>query len=300
MRIPDGSFPYPVLGFSDSIGGTPPEVTVIDRIPAKERIADPYRWDFNIVLNNPDIEGLIAEGKASYLCEIKCSATFLRHCRTCRETKFSIELPRKAVNGRVEFSLWVVADERIPEYRNAFAHEDYEDLEPFDIAKGAPLAYLKSYHWDADLCYEDLTSLRSILRIEKSPDTQAEFPVVDTDGAYIALYLPADQYERFLGVSGQESVNSILHASILLFALQTALARYVGNEDKRWARALKYIVSADATRFANLELGNAEQSAELALRLLNNPTKRLGEEIAAIANGVASIRAANLERDDDE
>lgn len=300
MRIPDGSFPYPVLGFSDSVGGMSPEVTVIDRIPAKERIADPYRWDFNIVLNNPDIEKLIADGQASYLCEVKCSATFLRLCNASRKSTFSIELPRKAVNRRVEFSLWVVADERIPEYRNANAHEDYRDLEPFDIAKGAPLAFLKAYHWDADLCYEDLTSLRSILRIEKSSDAQAEFPSVDTDGDYIALFLPADQYEHFLVVSGQETINSILHSSILLFALQTALSRYAGNEEKRWARALKYIVAADSARFASLELGNIEQSAELTLRLLNNPTKRLSEEIAAFANGVATVRAANLDRDDDD
>lgn len=300
MRIPDGSFPYPVLGFSDSVGGTSPDVKVIDRIPAKERIADPYRWDFDIVLNNPDIERLIEEEKASYLCEVKCSATFLRQCVATRSSSFFLELPRKTVNKRVEISLWVVADEHIPEYRNALAHEDYKDLEPFDIAKGAPLAFLKSYHWDADLCYEDLTSLRSILRIEKSPDAGAEFPSVDADGDYVTLFLPAGQYERFLDVSGSETVNSILHASILLFALQSALARYSENEDRRWARALKHIVSSDTARFAQLELGNTEQAAELALRLLNNPTKRLGEDISAIASGMAVAQAAKLEHGDDE
>jgi len=299
MRIPKGSFPYPVLGFSDSIGGKQPEVMVVDRIPAKERIADPYGWDFRITLNNPDIERLIEEGKASYLCEVQCSATFLRRCLTVRNSSFSLDFPRRSVNGRVEFSLWVVADEHIPDYKNAYSHADYKDLEPFDIAKGAPLAFLKSYHWDADLCYEDLTSLRSILRLEKSPDPKAEFPVVDTDGDYIALFLPPDQYDRFLDVAGQESVNSILHASILLFALQTALTRYAGNEEKRWARALNHIVSSDSSRFPSLELGNAEQAAELALRLLNNPTKRLSDEITAMAKGVA-VAQAQLEQNNDE
>lgn len=297
MQLSDSSFPYPVLGNGDAIGGPKPDVSVIDHIPLKERIADPYRWEFKIDLKNPDIEALIADGKASYLYEVKCSATFLRFCKTTRECNFPIELGRRDVNKRVEFSLWVVADDCITDYRNAAAHADYRMLEPFEVERGAPLAFLKAYHWDAELCYEDLTSLRSILKIEKHNDPAAEFLTVDVDGDYVRLCLPNTQFDGFLAVTGNETVAPVLHSSILLFALQSALVRYNENRERRWARALEEITRRDPKRFGSFDLGNVDDASGLALRLLNNPTKRLGETIAELTRG--TVRPGTNSEDDE-
>ena len=300
MRLSDGGFPYPVIGLPDAVSDSAPvpEVHVMEHLPPKELVSAPYKWSFEIILNNPDIEALVREGKASFLCEVKCSATFLRFCESTNETAFVMELQKKDVNKRVEFSLWVVATERIPEYRNSAAHPDYADLAPFDLAKGAPLAFLKSYHWDADLCYEDLTSLRSILKIEKSPDPAAVYPNVSTDGDYVSLYLPAAQHAEFLSVAASEGINSVLHSSLLLFAVQSALVQYKQYPDNRWARALKRIVESFPERFAGYELGNAEQAADMALRLLENPTKKLGEHIVDLAKAAAA--AQNATANDEE
>ena len=300
MRLSNGSFPYPVIGLPDAISENAlmPEVRVVDHLPPKQLLTVPYRWDFEISLNNPDIEELVRAGKASFLCEAMCSATFLRRCWKQREASFGIELDRKDVNRRVEFSLWVVADERLPDYRNSAAHPDYADLEPFDLAQGAPLAFLKSYSWDADLIYEDLTSLRSILKIEKCPDPAAEYPNVSTDGDYVSLYLPAMQYAEFLSVASSEGINSVLHSSLLLFAVQTGLVRYKQHEDSRWARAIRRIVEARKNDFVGYELGNAEQASDMALRLLDNPTRKLGEHIVDLAK--AAVAAQGMANDEEE
>ena len=300
MRLSDGVFPYPVIGLPDAVSdNTPvPEVRVVENLPPKELVSAPYKWSFEIILNNPDLEALVREGKAAFLCEVKCSATFLRFCESTSETAFVMELQKKDVNKRVEFSLWVVATEHIPEYRNSAAHPDYADLAPFDLAKGAPLAFLKSYHWDADLCYEDLTSLRSILKMEKSPDPAAEYPNVSADGDYVSLYLPAAQHAEFLSVAESEGINSVLHSSLLLFAVQSALVQYKQYSDNRWARALKRIVESFPERFAGYELGNTEQAADMAIRLLENPTKKLGEHIVDLAKAAAA--AQNATANDEE
>ncbi|MBR1835888.1 MAG: hypothetical protein IJ783_01240 [Kiritimatiellae bacterium] len=295
----DSSFPYPVLGFSDSVSGPKPTVTVVPHIPPKELVAVPYRWEFSIGLGNPEIEALVASGKASFFCEIKCSSTFLRECASTRERTFELTLERHQVNGRVEFSLWVVADEALADYRNAAAHEDYRDLEPFEIEKGAPLAFLKSYHWDADLCYEDLTSLRSILKIEKHPDPEAEFPAVDTEGDYVCLFLPGAQYGEFLAVANNKAVNPVLHSSLLLHALQSALVRYPSCREKRWARALARILESDPNRFGAFDPEDPKCAADLALRLLDNPVRKLGESIAEIAKAALASQATADDREDD-
>ena len=288
MHLTANSFPHPVFGVPGAFVGASPVVNVIPHIPLKERIADPYKWTFDITLNNPELEALIAAGRAKYMCEIKCSATFFRQYVTLDEymekPSFEVTLLRRLVNRRIEFSLWVVATEHIPDYRNSAADPDYRALEPFDIEKGAPLAFLKAFHWDADLCYEDLTSLRSILQIlPNTENPEDEIVVVDTDCDYVRVYLPTTQYEEFVKVSARPEIANVMHSSLILFALQTALIHYGENgENKhRWERALDLIFQKDA-RFANLVPGKHEDAAEIAQKLLNNPFQRLGDTLAGL------------------
>ncbi len=273
---------------------------MIPHIPLKERIADPYRWEFKISLNNPEIEQLIAERRASYMCEIKCSATFFRLGVNTPLSHFTVELLRRWVNRRIEFALWVVANERIPDYRNSKADPDYIDLEPFDVEKGSPLAFLKAFHWDADLCYEDLTSLRSILQILPNTENPDEdLVLVDTESDYVRVYLPTAQYEEFVRVSARPEIANVMHSSLILFALQTALIHYGENgpdNQHRWERALDLIFQRDE-RFANLDPTKKEDAAEIAQKLLNNPLKRLGDSLSGL---VRSDEAAGEEVEDEQ
>lgn len=281
MRASEFNYPYPVLGVPGSILGEMPEVKMVEHLPLKERVLDPYRWDFDIDVKNEDIKKLIAEGKAQYMCEVMCSATLLRKCTFSRNNHFSVELFRREVNKRVEFGLYVVATERLPEYANSAANEDYKEAQPFDIGKGAPLALLKFYRWDADLCYEDLTSLRSILQFVPNADSREDFVRIETDGPYIRVEIPLAQYDSFMKVAHESSMANIVHSTLVLFALQTALVAYSKEETHRWERALKAIVSRDE-RFRDYELGNKDDAAQIALMLLNNPFKRLSESLPTL------------------
>lgn len=295
MRAADLNFPYPVLGDANAMTGDLPEVAYTPDIPPKEMITVPYRWTFEINLKNADILKLIEEGKAKYMCEVSCSATLLRECKLFSEPKFTIEIDRKDVNKRVEFSLCVVAVEHIPDYNNSAVTEDYKELAPFDIDVGSPLAVLKSYRWDADLCYEDLTSLRSILQIlENTVNPNEEYVTVNLDHAYIQILLPPQQYKLFIEKSQSPAFSEIIKSSIVMYALQSALNAMSPQLELRWERALDTYIKHDS-KFEGLSWENKGDIPAIAARMLGNPFKNLSETLSKL-----TVRDDNLQDIDDE
>lgn len=295
MRASDLNFPYPVLGDANSMDGDLPEVSYTPDIPPKEMITVPYRWTFEVDLKNADILKLIEEGKAKYMCEVSCSATLLRKCLLFPEPKFTIELGRKEVNKKVEFSLCVVAVENIPEYDNSAATEDYKELAPFELDAGSPLAVLKSYRWDADLCYEDLTSLRSILQIlENTVDPNEDYVTVNLDHEYIQILLPSQQYKLFIEKSQSVAFSEIITSSIVMYALQSALNAMSSQPEHRWGRALDTYIKHDS-KFEGLSWENKGDIPAIAARMLGNPFRKLSEAIGKLA-----VREDNPQAIDDE
>lgn len=300
MRLSETSFPYPVLGDLNAIPGEVPDARAIEHIPLKEQIAIPYRWTFEIDVRNTDILKLIDEGKAQYMCEVTCSATLLRKCFFSKTPKVEVEIGRKDVNKRVDFSLCVVAVQHIEDYDNTAATDDYRELAPFDLDIGSPLAIVKSYHWDADLCYEDLTSLRSILQILKNTTSPAEeFVMLNLEYDYIQILLPPRQYDVFLGKSQSPVFSEILKSSIVMYALQSALMALPSEPSRRWERALvKFIGSNDV--FDGLSRDNPGDIPLIAAKMLNNPFKSLSEALPKLATRDSAEQGMGGQDDTDE
>lgn len=298
MRPNETSFPYPVLGDTNAILGEIPEASVIDNIPLKEQIAIPYRWTFNVSIKNNDILKLIEEGKAQYMCEVTCTATLLRKCFFSSTPKIEVEIDRKDVNKRVDFALYVVAVQHIANYDNVSATEDYRELAPFDLDAGSPLAIIKSYHWNADLCYEDLTSLRSILQIMKNTaNPNEEYVSLNLEHDYIQILVPPQQYDVFLGKSQSDVFSEVFKSSIVLYALQSALMTLCDNEPtRRWERALVEYISHNSI-FDGLSRDEPADIPAIAVRMLNNPFKCLSEVLPKMT--VRNPGEAGIEDQDD-
>lgn len=300
MRPSETSFPYPVLGDQNAIPGEIPEATVIDNIPLKEQIAIPYRWTFDVSIKNQDILNLIADGKAKYMCEVTCTATLLRKCFFSLTPKIEVSIDRKEVNKRVDFALYVVATQHIPAYDNTAATEDYRELAPFDLDAGSPLAIVKSYHWDADLCYEDLTSLRSILQIMKNESNpNEEYVTLDLEHDYIKILLPPQQYDVFLGKSQSQTFSELFKSSIVLYALQSALMSLQDNEPtRRWERALVEYIKHNNV-FDGLSRSEPADIPVIAARMLNNPFKHLSEALPKLTEFNAETSHDDVDDIDD-
>lgn len=300
MRPNETSFPYPVLGDTNAIPGEVPEASVIENIPLMEQIAIPYRWTFNVAIKNQDILKLIEEGKARYMCEVTCTATLLRRYFFSAIPKIEVEIDRKDVNKRVDFALYIVAVEHIANYDNVAATEDYRELAPFDLDAGSPLAMIKHYHWNADLCYEDLTSLRSILQILKNTaNPNEEYVTLNLEHDYIQILIPPQQYEVFLGKSQSNVFSEVFKSSIVLYALQSALmALHADDPTRRWERALVEYVKHNNI-FDGLSLGEPAEIPAIAARMLNNPFKGLSDVLPKMTVRNPSEQGAE-EQDDIE
>ena len=298
MRANDLNFPFPVLGMPGVMQGDPPKVTYTSYIPDKNLIQIPYRWVFDIDVKNKCILDLIQTGKAQYMCEVTCSATLMRKCIFSATPKIEVVLGRREVNKRVEFSLYVVAKERIADYDNDAANEDYRELAPFDIDVGSPLAVLSSYRWDADLCYEDLTSLRSILQVLKNTsDPSQEYVTLNLEHDYIQILLPSQEYDAFMEKSHTDAFGEVIKSSLILYSLQAALYQFSPELTHRWERAVDTYIKQDS-KFEGLSIENKGDIPLIAAKMLGNPFKRLGGTLTKLT--VRSPESAEAQGDEDE
>lgn len=301
MRASDLNFPFPVLDMHGSMQGELPKVAYTSYIPDKNLIQVPYRWVFDIDIRNQCILNLIQSGKAQYMCEVTCTATLMRKCIFSSTPKIEVVLGRREVNKRVEFALYVVAKEHIYDYDNEAANDDYRELAPFDIDVGSPLAVLSTYRWDADLCYEDLTSLRSILQVLKNTsDPSQEYVTLNLEHEYIQILLPAQQYDAFMEKSQTESFGEVIKSSLVLYALQAALSQVSPELTHRWERAVDTYIKQDS-KFDGLSLENKGDIPLIAAKMLGNPFKRLAETLPKLViRSLDSVEATDDEDDDNE
>ena len=166
MNLNNISLPYPVLGISDDILPLLPDDAV-----TFELSADSNNYTFNIALkfDNRSIQSLINLEMAEFSCEYECARTMLRNCQTSSEPHFQIVIPRRYVNGRLNFNCYVSVSEEIPRYTNKGFNPDYEGaffrMEPGDILVAFP-----TFHYDVDIKYDKLQAAGSFMQIRESKE----------------------------------------------------------------------------------------------------------------------------------
>lgn len=150
------------------------------------------------------------------------------------------------------------------------------------------------------MCYEDLTSLRSILQIRKNTTNPNEkYVTLDLEHDYILICIPPQQYEVFLGKSQSNVFSEVFKSSIVLYALQSALmALHADDPTRRWERALVEYVKHNNI-FDGSSLGEPAEIPEIAAKMLNNPFKGLSDVLPKMTVRNPSEQGAE-EKDDIE
>lgn len=87
---------------------------------------------------------MVNENKAEFFCDATCSNTVYRDKVISNTSTFLIEIPKKHVKGKVEFTCLLIAKENIPAYSNSKAHLDYSGF-TFDLDIGDVLAFLVNF-----------------------------------------------------------------------------------------------------------------------------------------------------------
>jgi hypothetical protein len=288
MKLNDNiMFPYPVKGIADNVTSPPTEVEISDASTASE-----YIFIIKVTaLNDDDIQKLIDEDKAVYSCEISCSYTMLLRSILNQRGYFKIRLPRKRVGKRIDFTVTVVAKESILNYNNENFHPDFKNQGfTFNINPGEVIAKVSTFHVDADITYEKLKALESILVVRSHYLSDAKKVDVNCDSEKIEVLLPAAQYEQFkTELAYDRRFSSSFHASFVLQALTVALTHYQSSlsSEKLWARVLNVRFSTQKDLFAEFDLSgdiDIEDAYSIAQIILGNPYERMFKELVTIDN----------------
>jgi len=263
MKVNSKSYPHPVLGNGDDLGGF-------------FRVEFPYELGRDEVVLNPTfalknsgIEDLIKKGKASFIAEVECRSTFFRKSFSTRNETEKFSIPSKALRERVTVGFYVCADQNIKEYRPAEPHADYEGA-VFDIDAGDILAVGGSSSFIAEKSFDPLrppvSSFMSIMEGSHQVGTMQ----IDYDADKITIILSKADWKNYLEVRRQKPAQGILHGTIVFPALVDAIYKIQNSsgsyEGSNWYGRLEAILEARKLQ--------DKDPFEAAQKILDNPVTR--------------------------
>lgn len=119
------------------------------------------RFDYNITMDNPQLQQLLDKGKAEYVIHMECSNTAFRKTINTITEQVIDDVPVGRLNGKLEIILLIVCKENIKGFINDDWNDDYAGLS-FNLAKGSVLAYKNLPSLDIVKNFEELSSTNSI------------------------------------------------------------------------------------------------------------------------------------------
>lgn len=278
MNFNNLSFPHPVLGIGDAIEG----ICDFLKAPSITVSPDSYKIEIECNLVNQDLEALVEESKAEFLCEATCTNTIFRNSYKSSSTKIEFEIPKKSVRGKVEFTCFLVLKQELSEYFNQDANNDYDGF-TFDLEQGDILAVVGEFSFNADIKYEKLKAVSSFMEVVENP--KLEYTNIDLKKAKIEIQLPTSDYDIYKSsaIAQEPNYAAIFHSSMVLNALLIALYHLDEYDDYLWAKALKYRLESE-DQFKKFTVDEKEDIPEIAQRLLGNPFGRLLNSLQIINN----------------
>lgn len=267
MNLSNITFPYPVLGSFDDILPVPSE-------PEVEVLQDKKDYHFVVKLGyeNKDIERLVEDDFADYVCEVSCDMTKFRKCFKGKLLHFQIDIPRKSVAGRINFSCTITLKKELSSYTNSGFHPDYNG-HSFDMEPGDLLGILGQFYYYADIKYDKLKAVGTFMEINETDDA---LPSTILDRDKIELRLPSALYQQYKDNPAVNSKADILHASIVLNSLTYALCRIDRHANRKWAETIYYRINTEKELEEFMEQDSEDWRIDkLAQILLGKPYERL-------------------------
>lgn len=263
MKVNSKSYPHPVLGNGDDLGGYF-KVEFPYELGREEVVLNP-----TFSLKNSGLEELIKKGKASFIAEVECRSTFFRKSFSTRDTNAKFSIPAKSLRERVTVGFYICADQDIKGYKPTEAHSDYEDAPPFDIEAGSVLAVGGYSSFIAEKSFDPLrppvSSFMSIME-----GFHHEGPMqVDYDQEKITIVLSKADWKSYLEVRAQKAAQGILHGTIVFPALVDAIYKIRSSDDyegTNWYGRLDAILEARGLQ--------DKDPFEAAQKILDNPATR--------------------------
>lgn len=264
MKLSQRAFPHPVVGNADDVV----DVAFQSPIEVTQDSAN-YYLKVQVQCSSKTIAQLIKNGSAAYLLHVECSNTLYRNVFEFTVAEEEISIPSELLNSTVEVNLFVVAKKEMPKYKVDQAHPDYGNA-TFSVGSGEILAIGEPYTFEADIDFDALRSVGSILQIREQPGPDDAEMHFDYNGAKIAVLLSPHDFNLYKILKTNKPLCASLIPPIIVSAVAKGLDMIKAGEvqdDLRWVRCVK-------KRIDHMDLSWEADSLDLAQQMLELPIKR--------------------------
>lgn len=236
MKLSRRAYPYPVVGNGDDVN---------DAFQAAIEVSKDgmnYFVHISLVCASPTINRLIQKGEAAYVLHVECGNTLYRQTFEFTKSETEHMIPGECLNASVELNVFARSKKEINRYKVTNSHPDYADL-TFSVSSGDVLAVAEGQCFDADIDYDSLKYIDSIMEIRGRVTESQDGPMtVELTRDKIRIELCKSDYENFRLMRSQPQLANTLVSSIVLPALVEALRDMQTNlssSELRWCRCLK-------------------------------------------------------------
>ena len=275
MLIRNKYFPYPVIAKGNESYATATFTSDVDF----EKNGFHIRFILKASSSNEGINELIASKKASFVHHIECVQTCYRYAVITQEEEEVFQIHQSKLNGAVQISTVIVANEDLKGYKNADFSADYRGF-VFNIKKGCLLAIGECIEIELNKQKDDLENTSSIFSIVPNLDPNETIINVDVSStkSKIVIRIPIKGCNIYKNLSANLELQSIMHSMIIVPALvqvfdelKASRHELYNYSDCRWFKALTKACK-------NLKIELTEQSLEnfdsykTAQLLMDSPT----------------------------
>ncbi len=234
------------------------------------------RFDYNITMDNPQLQQLLDKGKAEYVIHMECSNTAFRKTINTITEQVIDDVPVGRLNGKLEIILLIVCKENIKGFINDDWNDDYAGLS-FNLAKGSVLAYKNLPSLDIVKNFEELSSTNSIFMVYKRLTTESKPMDVNLDASQIKIGLSTQEYDIYSRFCKKTQFQPILNSMLVLPALVYVfeeLKQETGieaNEGKAWFISLDKAYAKRGINFVEEIMNDEKTSIQLAQEAMELP-----------------------------
>ena len=176
------------------------------------------QFDFDIEMDNKQLQSMILTGDAEYVIHIECANTSFRTAIHDISNHVSKEIPIGRINGRIEIIVLIVTKKEVSHFVNSNWDDDYRGVS-FELSKGSILAYKNIPAIDIVKNYEEFNSASSIFKVYKRLTSEPKPMEVDLSTAQIGIGVGLQEYEIYSRFCDKEKLQPILNSMMIFPAL---------------------------------------------------------------------------------
>ena len=287
MEIKNRLFSYPVLCMEND-DYTDCEFNVL--VTMTEELND-IVLDFEVQIDNEEMELLVREGFAEYTIHIECSNTAYRTIVTMTGNRKKFRILKSRVNNEIALLGMVVATNKIENFTSQHLNEDYRD-EKIVFEKGSILAYRNLPRIYVAKNYEELAGenpLFTIVKRIKQKDEEVQPVTYELGNEKIRIMVDEDTYNIYIkfhqNANMQPLVNSLLVMPAMAYMIEVLK---ISDENTYyntfWYQQIKKFCKAQGKEFKEDVIDSDKTSIEISQEMLRLPIGRAFKSISDIVD----------------